>query len=126
MPPQDVKTIWSKCLMKLGGHPCPWCSKVSSVFVGHGSVRFCTDCTVSWGQSEETDLRLKLQEGQLEEQTFRQKIASLPQNMRKITNAGVKSIDTASGVASRLTKLRAISDEEWQRALDKSPEPEEI
>ena len=115
-------TIWSKCLTKLYGHPCPWCTKVETVFTGHGTARFCTNCTVSWGQSEENDLR----QGQFEEQTFRQKIASLPQNLRRIANAGVKTIDIASGVSSRLTKLRAITDEEWQRALDSSPEPKEI
>lgn len=119
-------SVWSRCLTRLEGHPCPWCKSVESVFTGHGTVRFCTNCVVSWGQSEEHDLRSRLKEGQFEEQTFRQKIANLPSNMRKIANASVKLLNEASRIGSRLAKLRAITNEEWQKAVDNSPEPEEI
>ena len=126
MAAHKAKSTWSKCLTQLFGHPCPWCSKGDTVFTGHGTARFCTNCTVTWGQAEELDLRSKFAEGLLAEQTFRQKIATLPQNIRRLVNAGVKSIDVASGVDPRLAKLRAISDGEWQKALESSPEPEEI
>lgn len=118
--------VWNRCLAKLDGCPCPWCKSTEHVFVGHGVTRFCTNCIISWGPREEHDLLLRMQEGQLEEQTFRQKIATLPQNLRKVANAGVKTINDSSSVANRLAKLRAITDDEWQKAVDNSPEPEEV
>lgn len=118
--------VWNRCLTKLDGCPCPWCKKTEHVFTGHGVTRFCSDCIVSWSPGEEYDLLRRMQEGQLEEQTFRQKIATLPQNLRKVANAGVKIIDDSLGIANRLAKLRAITDDEWQKAIDNSPESEDV
>lgn len=119
-------STWDLGLTPLMNHSCPWCQN-TDLFQGHRGLRFCKNCTVTWGKSEEAVLAREMSsvEG-FEETTMRQKVAALPSNMRKVANKGVTAIDEAMTPKTRLASLRAITNDEWQVAVDNSPEPEEI
>ncbi len=99
---------------QLHTEPCPKCDSTEAVFVGHGTVRHCTNCTISWGAGEV----VIFSESELAEPVIKKKVKGLPADLQKSINELIKELDIASGLEDRLKRLRAISDDEWQRAVD--------
>ena len=97
---------------QLFAEPCLKCGSTEAVFVGHGTVRHCTRCVLSWGVGE-TSLDVNFAQPPI-----KKKISQMPPATKKAINTAIKDLDIAGGIDDRIKRLRGISNDEWQRAMD--------
>ncbi len=95
--------------------PCPFCGSNKNVYLGHGTVRHCTGCVISWGEGEAETLR---QQRRLAVSEASKKKAGMPDAVAKRIKETAKGLAVVSSLPERIKRLRAISDEEWQTAVE--------
>jgi len=89
---------------------CPFCKSPENVFLGHGTVRHCLTCVLSWGEDEIFDVQFA------EPLPANNKIVSVDSKKRK--NTTMKGLRQASDLPARLQRLRSIPQETWDSARE--------
>lgn len=94
-------TAMPNCLDYQVEEVCPFCGSDKNVFVGHGKVRYCKPCMMSWDPEE--DFQAKA-------------IGDFPEEMRLRLNQTITELQEASGLVERLNRLLAIPESEFNDA----------
>ncbi len=105
------------CLKRQVSEVCPFCHSLEQVFVGHGKVRFCSDCTLSWDPKE-----VHRGTGRLKEQSLAKKIRSLPRSLRSAARETFRALVQANDAEGRFQALLNITDDEWEAAQEQDEE----
>ena len=103
-------TLPHKCFTEQIYEICPFCGSNQAVYVGHGTARHCATCTMTWGEGEVIIAEMA--------SPMAQKVNDLPGDIKRRVKKLETELAGANDVDRRLTRLRNISEAEWQRAVD--------
>jgi hypothetical protein len=106
----------SSCLThQIYTEPCPQCGCKDQVYIGHGIVRYCDHCVISWDVSEVMDIQFQALKKAFRADTPPVVDAAQERVILDI-QATARELNKAAAMDERLNKLLDISDEEWQNA----------
>ncbi len=114
------------CLVQRVNEVCPFCQHADRVFLGHGEVRHCERCTMSWDHTEDLTvfegaslptLGVAFEEADFTEATMLQKVESLPPEIRTRVNQTTRALVQATAAGERAQRVRTIPIDEWDEAL---------
>jgi len=95
--------------------PCPQCGKTDQVYVGHGTVRYCNHCVISWDVAEVVAIQTKTLQAAFRADSPQPDPVQQERLMLAIQDTAVE-IRKASALDDRISKLLDISDSDWEKA----------
>jgi hypothetical protein len=136
--PKNPASKVHPCFTSKANEPCPSCDGFN-VFIGHGTVRTCVDCVLSWGEGEGAELRAqkltldrqpqsKAAEASviITEQSVQDNVNALPKDIRRRVKRGAVEVRAAQDLPERLAMLTGITPDEWEAAEEADEMGEEV